>query len=87
MQSLDYILMCLFGLGTMELDLSHMPKHSHSDRECSLDQLRPEAKRVSLLKHKKLRGWWPASAVAGDGNEQTRELTVGYSLLAYFPSC
>jgi hypothetical protein len=25
--------------------------------------------------------------VAGDGNEQTRELTVGYSLLAYFPSC
>jgi hypothetical protein len=62
-------------LGTMELDLSHMPKHSHSDSECSLDQLRPEAKRVSLLKHKKLRGWWPASVVAGDGNEQTRELT------------
>ena len=71
----------------MELNLLDMPKHSSNSRGCSVNQLRPNAKRVSLLKHKKLRGWWPASVVVADGNEEKKELTVNSLLIVQCIFC
>ncbi|KAJ8026374.1 Dysferlin [Holothuria leucospilota] len=63
-------------LGTLELNLNHMPASAKKSKKCSLKQLpdplgEREVPMVSLFEQKRVRGWWPCM------NEETgeRELT------------
>uniref|UniRef100_A0A8C0R067 Dysferlin n=1 Tax=Canis lupus dingo TaxID=286419 RepID=A0A8C0R067_CANLU len=56
-------------LGSLQLDLNHMPKPAKTAEKCSLDQLddtfHPEWF-VSLFEQKTVKGWWPCVAEEGE---------------------
>uniref|UniRef100_A0A452DVG2 Dysferlin n=1 Tax=Capra hircus TaxID=9925 RepID=A0A452DVG2_CAPHI len=56
-------------LGSLQLDLNHMPKPAKTAEKCSVDQLEatfhPE-RFVSLFEQKTVKGWWPCVADEGE---------------------
>uniref|UniRef100_A0A3Q1LK13 Dysferlin n=1 Tax=Bos taurus TaxID=9913 RepID=A0A3Q1LK13_BOVIN len=56
-------------LGSLQLDLNHMPKPAKTAEKCSADQLEdtfhPE-RFVSLFEQKTVKGWWPCVAEEGE---------------------
>ncbi len=65
--------------GTVDFNLSHMPRPANDAASCDLQQL-PEAGRDApfddLFKRKRMKGWWPSYEVNKDGE---RELNVSQS--------
>ncbi|KAK2494540.1 hypothetical protein MC885_004403 [Smutsia gigantea] len=64
-------------LGSLQLDLNHMPKPAKTAEKCSLEQLddtfHPE-RFVSLFEQKTVKGWWPCVA------EEAERKTLGGKL-------
>ena len=62
--------------GTVDFNISRMPKPSVDASGCSLDQL-PDADHDApyddLFKRKRMKGWWPSYEVSDEG---VRELNV-----------
>lgn len=62
--------------GTVDLNLSRMPKPVNNASECGLEQL-PDASHDTphddLFKRKRMKGWWPSYEVNDEG---VRELNV-----------
>ncbi|XP_044284631.1 dysferlin isoform X4 [Varanus komodoensis] len=52
-------------LGSIQLDLSSMPKPAKTAEKCTLDRLEHTESVGSLFEQKTVRGWWPCSAEDG----------------------
>uniref|UniRef100_G3TG62 Dysferlin n=2 Tax=Elephantidae TaxID=9780 RepID=G3TG62_LOXAF len=72
-------------LGSLQLDLNHMPKPAKTAQKCSLDQLddtfHPEWF-VSLFEQKTVKGWWPCVAEAGEKQMLAGKLEMTLEIVA-----
>lgn len=46
-------------LGSVTLDLTHLPRGSKSSKKCSLNMLDIDSPKINLFKVKRTKGWWP----------------------------
>uniref|UniRef100_A0A8C0KK57 Dysferlin n=1 Tax=Canis lupus dingo TaxID=286419 RepID=A0A8C0KK57_CANLU len=72
-------------LGSLQLDLNHMPKPAKTAEKCSLDQLddtfHPEWF-VSLFEQKTVKGWWPCVAEEGERKILAGKLEMTLEIVA-----
>ncbi|XP_039095492.1 dysferlin isoform X1 [Hyaena hyaena] len=72
-------------LGSLQLDLNHMPKPAKTAEKCSLDQLddtfHPEWF-VSLFEQKTVKGWWPCVAEEGEKKILAGKLEMTLEIVA-----
>ncbi|XP_072623005.1 dysferlin isoform X21 [Vulpes vulpes] len=72
-------------LGSLQLDLNHMPKPAKTAEKCSLDQLddtfHPEWF-VSLFEQKTVKGWWPCVAEEGERKMLAGKLEMTLEIVA-----
>ncbi|ERE66857.1 dysferlin [Cricetulus griseus] len=72
-------------LGSLQLDLNHMPKPAKTAEKCSLDQLddtfHPEWF-VSLFEQKTVKGWWPCVTEEGEKKMLAGKLEMTLEIVA-----
>ncbi|KAL1517880.1 hypothetical protein ABEB36_001586 [Hypothenemus hampei] len=58
-------------LGSLNLDLSRMPRPARASNNCNLSIFEPNAKKINLFKLRRTRGWWPFQAKQSDKQQRT----------------
>lgn len=66
-------------IGTLDLELSRMPRGSKGPEQCNLSMLEPKVPRINLFRTKRTKGWWPFK-----GNDLDENLTLIVSLRLVF---
>lgn len=61
-------------LGALTLELSKLPRGSRTFQNCSLDQLKYDAKFLNLFKTRRTKGWWPLKNL---DSKNRKEILVG----------
>ncbi|KAK9882265.1 hypothetical protein WA026_020371 [Henosepilachna vigintioctopunctata] len=55
-------------LGTLTLDLAHMPRGAKSPEQCTLAIIDPYVPHINIFKVRRTKGWWPFKGYDLDGN-------------------
>ncbi|XP_076263504.1 otoferlin-like [Rhynchophorus ferrugineus] len=67
-------------LGSLNLELSKLPRGARSSQKCDLSIMKPSTKRLNLFKTRRTKGWWPFRSV----DKRTKKEILGGKLEAEF---
>ncbi|KAF7282748.1 hypothetical protein GWI33_002001 [Rhynchophorus ferrugineus] len=67
-------------LGSLNLELSKLPRGARSAQKCDLSVMKPSTKRLNLFKTRRTKGWWPFRSV----DKRTKKEVLGGKLEAEF---